>query len=118
MEGEVMDEEGTNNWLGRELNTLEDKLDDWFEEYEVGGRLLRFLDRIGYVVVKKEDHSMGVQLANEYLRRIAEKDISPFEREEKYIGVDEPCPTCERIDCICDLKEHGFVVEKEERDEI
>lgn len=51
--------------------------------------IFNYIDREDYVVVKRSDY------------------------EEQ----DEPCPACERIDCICDLKEHGFVAEKEKKDE-
>lgn len=55
------------------------------------------------------------------IERLAENIITAFDKEgyvvvkkeELAIHTDEPCPTCERIDCICDLREHGFVAIKE-----
>jgi hypothetical protein len=61
------------------MDKLKDKIDKIINDglYETTMLVFKTIEEEGYIIVDEGEYDLRGQLANEYLRRIATKDISP-----------------------------------------
>jgi hypothetical protein len=61
------------------MDKLKDKIDKIISDglYETTMLVFKTIEEEGYIIVDEGEYDLRGQLANEYLRRIATKDISP-----------------------------------------